>query len=146
MGGRFPEGKEANFYRPDPASTKICVEKWPVEVVFAGWEIGNDIITGGAYLKKSLPAKSPVWRAYQLYNNFEGRQSWDQAAILFAISSSNDYWDVRKEGYCVVADDGSNKWVQGKNDNQGYLTEKMEPAEVAKTIDALMTGIFSVNF
>ncbi len=35
MGGLFSEGKEANFYRPDPASTKICVERWPVQVVFA---------------------------------------------------------------------------------------------------------------
>lgn len=146
MGGMFPEGKEANFYRPDPASTKICVEKWPVQVVFAGWEIGNKIITGGAYLSKLLSSSSPVWRAYQLYNNFQGRQSWDQAAILYAISSSNDYWNVKKEGHCVVEEDGSNKWVQGRSDNQGYLVEKMNPDEVAKTIDALMTGIYTTNF
>lgn len=146
MGGKFPEGKEANFYRPDPASTKICVEQWPVPVVFSGWEIGNEIITGGEYLKKSLPAQNPVWRAYQLYNNFEGRQSWDQAAILYAISSSNDYWDLKKVGHCVIAEDGSNQWIQGKDNNQAYLLEKMKPEEVAKTIDALMIGIYSTNF
>lgn len=96
MGGAFPEGKEANFYRPDPESTKIAVENWPVQVVFAGQEIGNKIITGGMYLQKSLSQKSPVWRAYQLYNNFDGRQSWDQAAILYAISSSNQYWNLNR--------------------------------------------------
>src|SRR5690606_40790601 len=65
----------------------------------SGWEIGNSIITGADYLKKAISTKSPVWRAYQLYNNFAGRPSWDQASILYAISPSGDYWDVNKEGF-----------------------------------------------
>lgn len=145
MGGLFPEGKEANFYRPDPASTKVCVEKWPVPVVFAGWEVGNNVITGGKFLQKALSSQSPVWRAYQLYNNFQGRQSWDQASILYAATSSDDYWS-EKEGECVVADDGSNTWINGKTTGQSYLVEKMNPAEVAKVIDALMTGVYSSDF
>jgi inosine-uridine nucleoside N-ribohydrolase len=146
MGGTFPEGKEANFYRPDPGSTKTAVENWPVQVVFAGWEIGNDIITGAEFLQKSLPHESPVWRAYQLYNNFQGRQSWDQASILYAISSTNNYWNINKEGYCLVKEDGSNKWIKGKSSNHAYLQEKMDPKEVAKIIDALMVGIYREEF
>lgn len=146
MGGMFPEGKEANFYRPDLASSIISIEKWPVRVVFAGWEIGNKIISGGEYLRKSLTPKSPVWRAYQLYNNFQGRQSWDQVSVLYAVSSSNDYWDLKKGGHVAVAENGSNKWVPGTNSNQAYLVEKMKPEEVAKIIDALMTGVYSVGF
>lgn len=146
MGGMYPEGKEANFYRPDPASTKASVEKWPVQVVFAGWEVGDKIITGGAFLQKALSNKSPVWRAYQLYNNFEGRQSWDQASVLYAVSTSNDYWDLKKDGHLVVAKDGSNKWVSGAKGRQAYLVEKMPPVEVAKVIDALMTGKYSAGF
>jgi inosine-uridine nucleoside N-ribohydrolase len=146
MGGMFPAGKEANFSRPDPTSTSVCVEKWPVQVVFAGWEIGNDIITGGQYLQKSLSPKSPVWRAYQLYNNFQGRQSWDQASILYAVSTATDYWELQNKGYTLIAEDGSNKWTIGSNDNQAYLVKKMNPDEVAKIIDALMTGIYSTNF
>ena len=145
MGGMYPEGKEANFYRPDPASTKVCVEKWPVSVVFAGWEVGNKIITGGQFLQKALTPESPVWRAYQLYNNFQGRQSWDQVSILFAATSSDDYW-TRQEGECVVAGDGSNSWSNGKSTGQSYLVEKMNPAEVAKVIDALMTGVYGSGF
>jgi inosine-uridine nucleoside N-ribohydrolase len=146
MGGMYPEGKEANFYRPDPESTKVCVENWPGQVVFSGWELGNKIKTGGNYVKKILPAESPVWRAYQLYNNFEGRASWDQASVLYAISSSNDYWDLNREGYCKVAEDGSNKWVYAENTNHAYLLEKTDSNEVAKIIDALMTGIYSEEF
>ena len=148
MGGVFPQGKEANFYRPDPASTKVSVEGWPGKVVFAGWEIGNEIITGADYLRKSLSPENPVWRAYQLYNNFEGRQSWDQASVLYAISNSNDYWNLKKEGVVVVAEDGSNTWVSNKKDSQdqAYLVEKMNPIEVAKIIDAIMAGSYSPRF
>lgn len=146
MGGMFPEGKEANFYRPDPESTKIAVEKWPVKVVFAGWEIGNEIITGADFLKKSLPEHSPVWRAYQLYNNFQGRQSWDQASILYAVSSSEDYWDLNEEGRCVVMTDGSNTWKSGERSNHSYLIQKMNPKEIAKIIDALMVGFYGAEY
>lgn len=146
MGGAFPEGKEANFYRPDAASTKICVENWPGKVVFAGWEVGNIIITGGAYLKKTLTKENPVWKAYHYYNDFQGRQSWDQAAVLYAISQEDDYWNLNRNGYCKIAEDGSNFWVEGKNTNHAYLVEKMDPKEVAKVIDALMTGIYYDQF
>ncbi len=146
MGGMFPKGKEANFYRPDPGSTKFAVDNWPGEVVFAGWEIGNEIITGAEYLKKSLPKESPVWRAYELYNNFQGRQSWDQASILYAVSSSNEYWEVNRNGTCIVNEDGSNSWMDGPVSNHGYLKEKMNPAEVAKVVDALMVGNFSTGY
>ncbi len=145
MGGMYPEGKEANFYRPDPESTKIAVENWPGKVVFAGWELGNEIITGADYLKNALPQTSPVWRAYQLYNNFQGRQSWDQASILYAIASSDDYWGVQ-EGQCLVMEDGSNKWVDKKESYQAYLIKKMNPVEVAKVIDSLMVGIYRPGF
>ena len=146
MGGTFPEGKEANFYRPDPASTKMSVEKWPAPVVFAGWEIGKDVITGGAYLQKSLSEKNPVWRSYQLYNNFQGRPSWDQISVLYAISSSNDYWDLNQVGHVVVAKDGSNKWVPGGKGNQAHLVQKMNPVELAKIIDALMAGQYNTSY
>jgi hypothetical protein len=51
MGGLFPAGKEANFFRPDPLSTVYSLANWKRPVVFAGWEIGKDVITGGQYLR-----------------------------------------------------------------------------------------------
>lgn len=147
MGGKYPEGKEANFYRPDPASTNTAVEQWPVEVVFTGYEIGNEIITGADFFKKMLSDESPVWRAYELFNNFEGRQSWDQAAVLYAVSPfKNDYWNVNREGYVKVNQDGSNTWISGKKSNHAHLVEKMDPDEIAKIMDGLMIGIYSSKF
>lgn len=147
MGGKFPSGKEANFYRPDPESTQYCITNWPSKVVFAGWEIGNEVITGGSFLKKYLSVGHPVWRAYELYNNFKGRQSWDQVSILYSITGNDKYWNVNSMGYCRVNSDGSNHWIEDdRTYGQGHLTEKENPDEVAKIIDALMVGIYSPDF
>jgi len=146
MGGNYPEGKEANFYRPDPQSTVVSLAKYPGKVVFSGWELGNKVLTGGQYLKRSIPSDSPVWRAYQLYNDFAGRPSWDQTSILCAVANPEAYWEVEVNGINAVTEDGSNKWVYGKASNHAYLKEKINPEEVAKIIDALMAGIFSPAF
>ncbi|MCC5939569.1 MAG: nucleoside hydrolase [Lunatimonas sp.] len=146
MGGMYPSGKEANFYRPDPASTVYSVENWPGKVVFSGWELGNDIITGGRFLESYLDRSSPVWRAYQLYNGFAGRQSWDQTSILYAVSADKAYWDLVTGGRCVVAADGSNHWDTQGTSSHAYLVPKTAPGEVAKIIDALMVGIYRDEF
>ncbi|WP_155907445.1 nucleoside hydrolase [Lunatimonas lonarensis] len=146
MGGMYPKGKEANFYRPDPASTVYAIENWKGRVVFAGWELGNEIITGGFFLKTFLDESSPVWRSYQLYNDFSGRQSWDQASILYAVSPNKGYWDLVDRGRCIVAPDGSNHWDSNLPSSHAYLVKKADPSEVAKIIDALMVGIYRDGF
>jgi purine nucleosidase len=146
MGGNYPEGKEANFYRPDPQSTVVGLAKYPGKAVFSGWDLGNKILTGGQYLKKSIPEDSPLWRAYELYNDFAGRPSWDQTSILYAVADPDAYWELDRHGKNTVANDGSNKWEPGNAGNHGYLKEKMDPVEVAKIIDALMAGVFSIEF
>ncbi len=145
MGGQFPEGKEANFYRPDPESTQITVDRWPGKVIYSGWEIGNKIITGGAFLKKSLSPESPVYQGYKLYNDFAGRQSWDQSMLLYVISPDS-YWELSPKGKAIVQEDGSNMWEVNEWANQQYLVEKVTPSEVAKVIDALMVGVYRVGF
>ena len=145
MGGQFPEGKEANFYRPDPESTQITVKEWPGRVIFSGWEIGNEIITGGEFLKKSLSPKSPVYLGYQLYNDFAGRQSWDQSILLYLISPDS-YWELGPKGKALVHKDGSNAWQADENGQQQYLIPKTPPSEVAKIIDALMVGYYREGF
>ncbi|MBE0536193.1 MAG: nucleoside hydrolase [Phycisphaerae bacterium] len=138
MGGNYPRGKEPNFYRPDPESTAICVARWPGTVVFSGGEIGNPIKTGGAVLKEQGSPGSPVRRAYDLYNAFAGRASWDQTAVLYAVRGCGAYWSLHSEGYNHVSADGSNEWRPSPDKPHAYLVEKMAPAELAKVIDALM--------
>ncbi len=138
MGGRFPEGKEANFYRPDPLSTVNCLAKWERPVIFAGWEVGNELITGGPGFRLRSDPESPVYRSYQLYNEFTGRASWDQVAVLEAIEGPGSFFDVKKDGHCAVSPDGSNEWKAPANGLHGYLTIKAEPEIIRNRIEDLM--------
>ncbi|MBD2705630.1 nucleoside hydrolase [Spirosoma sp. BT702] len=140
MGGQFPSGKEANFYRPDPASTVNCLAKWTLPVTFAGWEVGNQLVTGGADFKARCKSSSPVYRSYELYNNFKGRASWDQVAVLEAVEGVSSYFSVVKDGHCAVSADGSNTWTFPANPLHGYLAIKFTPEAIRNRIEELMLG------
>lgn len=141
MGGQFPEGKEANFYRPDPMSTVYCVGNWNQEVVFCGWEIGNNVITGGKGLKDNLNPTHPLYRGYQLYNDFAGRPSWDQIAVLLLTAEAEKFFHS-KTGTCIVNPDGSNNWEDDRNGKHKYVT--FSPSADVNSIvyyaEKLMTG------
>jgi purine nucleosidase len=141
MGGMYPGGKEANFYRPHPESTVVCVNNWPTKVVFSGWELGRDIITGGESFRRKIAKDSPVRRAYELYNNFAGRHSWDQTSVLYAVrgTANGTLWSVQWVGANHVFPDGSNEWrASPDNANHGYLIPKMDPEKIAHMLEELM--------
>lgn len=137
MGGLFPKGKEANFYRPDPESTVYCLKEWKKPVIFAGWEVGVKIETGGEYLKSKLPLSSPVYRAYELFNNFKGRASWDQVAVFLLKDEAGEYFERITNGYCHVYEDGSNEWIPNKDSEHEYLRFKQGANynEIARIMD-----------
>ncbi len=62
MGGAFPEGKEWNF-EMCPQSAQYVVAHWPTPIMFTGFEIGYDIMTG-ARLCMEAPEDHPVRKAY----------------------------------------------------------------------------------
>ncbi len=140
MGGQFPSGKEANFYRPDPASTVYCLANWPKPAVFCGWEIGRYVITGNAVLKAGLPSQSPLYRAYELYNNFGGRSSWDQVTAFLLADEAADYLELDNAGHCHVNEDGSNSWVSGPPGLQSYVKfrDGADKKKLAQKISDLM--------
>lgn len=139
MGGQLPRGKEANFYKPDPLSTVYCLEHWKNEVVFVDVEIGFKIITAGKYLKDNLTKNNPVYRSYELYNNFAGKASWDQLAVLMLNEKSKEFFDIVSDGYMTATDDGRNEWVVGKSKNKkhSYIAIKsgVDPKVIGKYID-----------
>jgi inosine-uridine nucleoside N-ribohydrolase len=139
MGGKIPAGREANLVN-DGAAAAYAIGNWPTPIIFSGFEIGKDIMTG-ANLKK-VPETSPVRRGYQLFNGLKDRESWDQTALLYAVrgldGSLNDYWDVETRGYLHVDDDGANEWRESPNKAHSYLVRKMDPKKIAAAIEALM--------
>ncbi len=141
MGGHYPEGKEANFYRPDPLSTVYCVNNWKKEVLFCGWEAGNPIITGADRVKNALAPGHPVYRGYELYNGFAGRQSWDQVAVLMLLEVNERFFSL-VHGTCMVAPDGSNTWENNPSGPHSYIVINplVGPEIISKYIDQLMVG------
>ncbi len=142
MGGKFPEGQEANLVNDGPAAA-YAIEHWPTPIIFSGWEIGNEIMTGAKL--RNTPIGTPVRRAYELYNNLENRQSWDQTAVLYAVRGLDgglaEYWDVVSEGYLHVNQDGSNQWRTSPDKDHAYLVRKMDPKQIAAVIEELMVRL-----
>eukprot|EP01089_Gocevia_fonbrunei_P023091 TRINITY_DN9587_c0_g1_i1.p2 TRINITY_DN9587_c0_g1~~TRINITY_DN9587_c0_g1_i1.p2 ORF type:complete len:325 (+),score=58.01 TRINITY_DN9587_c0_g1_i1:3401-4375(+) len=149
MGGTYPNGLEANFHRPDPVSTVYCLNNWEKEAIFCGWELGNEIITGGDYLKSNLDTSNPIYRAYELYNNFSGRPAWDQAAVmLLDKETATQFFNLNTDGYVSVKKDGGNQWHSGESEkgkNHAYISikENIDPESIATTMDDLVLELES---
>lgn len=140
MGGQYPSGREWNFYQ-DAKATVDVISHWPVPIVFVGFEIGKDIMTGAKL--RSLPPSNPVRHSYELHNKLEGRPSWDQLAVYYAVMTENgeqsDWW-AKVQGSNSVSDDGSNSWLnqqQSKIDH-AYLVQRGESATITAKIEQLM--------
>ena len=139
MGGRFPEGKEFNLDR-DPAATRYVVEHWPTPILFSGFEIGWEVLTGKR-LVAERPADNPVREVYRICMNFteedrQGRQSWDQTAVLVAVRGHEPYFGVER-GRTVVDSTGYNTWEAGLGPHR-HLTFRMPVPELTRQIEQLM--------
>jgi len=139
MGGKLPEGREANLIHDGP-SAAYAIAHWPAPLVFSGFEIGNEIMTGAKLCE--VPDGTPVRRSYELYNGLKDRQSWDQTAVLYAVRGLNGkrtgFWDTASDGYMHVKEDGSNVWRMAPDKDHSYLVRKKNPTEIAAVIEELM--------
>lgn len=135
MGGQYPSGREWNFYQ-DAISARSVILKWPGPIVFCGFEMGADVLTGFGLRKMS---GNPLHLAYQVYNGLKNRPSWDQIAVLAAVlGTDNNFWRLEKGGCNQISADGANYWVRGAPHNQAYLVKTVPPVEIARQIEAVM--------
>ena len=133
MGGRYPSGSESNF-NVDPEATRTVVEEWPTPIMFSGYEIGEDVLTGSALWDAG--EENPVRQAYHLWDLYFARRftpefdpstgiwphsSFDQTAVLYAVRGLREYWDARTDGRNVILDDGSNSWQASPDADHAYL-------------------------
>ena len=140
MAGRFPEGKEFNVFM-DSTSSQIVFSKWPTEVIFSGFEIGEKIKTGLPLVQNNAIQNSPVKDVFRIClpmaeEDHNGRSSWDETAVLVAVKGFEPYYSV-ESGSIIVNDDGSNSWDKDGN-NQFYLVEKLPHEQVQQLINNLI--------
>lgn len=140
MAGWFPEGKEFNVYI-DSAASKNVFENWPGEIIFTGFEIGREILTG-LRLIKSPVQNSPVADAFRISipmspEDMNGRMSWDETAVLIGVYGTDGFFNTRR-GRIIIYPDGSNGW---KDDDAGkhlHVTPEMPLNELTKFIEDRM--------
>ena len=139
MAGIFPEGSEFNV-REDSTSSKYVFDHWPTRIVLSGFEIGNKILTGKKLIASSL--KSPAKMAFSIAiplspQDKNGRQSWDQTAVLTAVKGSAFAFDQVK-GQMVTEPSGFNRWTNKADGLHAYLLFKKSPAELSELIESYM--------
>ena len=138
MGGDYPQGKEWNFIQ-DPEASKRAVENWPTKIIFVGYTLGLNILTGQTLQKAE--ESCPIRLAYQLHNNFSGRPSWDQLAVLYALLTDrkrDELFTVSTPGQNTIQADGSNVWNEKLDGVHHVLGLRADPEQVAERIENLM--------
>ena len=139
MAGIFPEGSEFNV-REDSTSSKYVFDHWPTRIVLSGFEIGNKILTGNKLIGSSL--KSPAKMAFSIAipmspQDKNGRQSWDQTAVLAAVKGSAFAFDQVK-GQILTEPSGFNRWINKADGLHSYLVFKKSPEELSGLIESYM--------
>jgi inosine-uridine nucleoside N-ribohydrolase len=143
MGGEFPSGTEWNFAQ-DPMSARSVVRMWPSPIIFAGFELGEKVVSGNALIQ--LGDEHPLRLIYQLHNRLEGRPSWDQLAVFYAMLDSEkryEYFRVSEPGKVSVGSDGYNHWKPAPRGNHAYLRLAIDSPSMSKLVDKAMIGEFS---
>ena len=138
MAGTFPEGREFNVY-VDVQASQFVISEWPTPILFSGFEIGSQILTGKRLVESGLQG-DPIVDTYTMclpQDNPAGRDSWDQTATLVAVRGASDYFDL-EYGTITINDDGSNTWVKDPNGRQAHLLFKMPKDQLTAEIEHLM--------
>lgn len=138
MAGVFPKGREYNIYS-DANSASTVIHNWPTEIVFCGFEIGYQIITG-QQVRRMQAENNPIKDIYELsmsQGEPQGRWSWDQATIWAAIKGYSPHYTYER-GIMRVDNNGTNEWHsinQGKHLKLVLLTP---PEEMASLLEKYM--------
>ena len=140
MGGQYPSGREWNFHQ-DPTASAYVVKHWPTPIVFSGFEVGKDVLTGAGLRHKNLDPQ-PVQQSYMLYNGLTDRPSWDQVTVYYAVITANgqqtDLWSSI-QGKNSVQEDGSNLWQNTTEASQhSYLVQNGPTETITDLIEQLM--------
>jgi inosine-uridine nucleoside N-ribohydrolase len=137
MGGQFPSGLEWNF-RMDADSARHVAERWPTPIMYCGYEIGADIMTGSRLFAEA-PADHPVRRAYEWFLGGPGdRNSWDLTAVLYGVRGLGTYFGARMGGKAEVLADGANRWVDAAGGADGYLIRRTAGDDLKEELERLM--------
>jgi inosine-uridine nucleoside N-ribohydrolase len=144
MGGDFSGStKPETNIRTHREAARVVAESWPGEIVWQGFEVGRDIMTGERL--KGTPPANPVRRAYELRRfgkraSIDGGQpSYDQAAALYAVRGPEpEFWTLVSGGRVAIDAEGVTTWRPDPEGRHVQVRLAVEPPRLAAVIEELM--------
>ena len=132
MGGVNNDGFNLSRHNLVSVTEKI-IRNWPTPLVIS--QPGSRILTGPGL--KYSPEKNPVREAYYKFfsNNFCGRPSWDQVAVLYGVRGLSDYFSRNTTGTGSLRN--GYKW-QMKPGHRSFLKALLPVDSYAKIIQDMM--------
>ena len=124
----------------DSIASYDVINAWPTEILFSGWEIGSDILTGKQASMLDVE-NNPIKDAYAIalaQDNPEGRSSWDLTAVFTAIKGAEPYFNTER-GKINVERNGSNTWTTDENGNHVILVQKLPVEEMGAILENYIT-------
>ena len=142
MGGNWQDGtkKECNFTKAPKATYSInkIMELCPVEIVFLGFEVGCDVISG-RYLSRHK--KDMLYGIFSDYGFGDGRASWDPLTAYLACTGNINAAGYRQvRGWASIdTTTGFTDFVEDENGKHSYVVKLKENEEYADCLDEIMT-------
>lgn len=141
MAGEFPTGFETNI-KVDSKASKYAIDHWPTPIVFSGAEVGRKILTGLKLIHNENITNNPVKDTYKLVmthvpRDKNGRSSYDQTAVMYAIYGSSDFFDL-EQGRFILDDQGNNSWEKSVSGPHFRLILKSTETSIAGFIEDKM--------
>ncbi|MCR5484519.1 MAG: hypothetical protein K6F09_02880 [Clostridiales bacterium] len=140
MAGRWdtPNGREYNLcaYPVNAEAGSYICENSPVPLVFLGFEVGYEVITG-----KDLPSEGLVGLSFELKNGSRrGNPSWDPMTALAAVIGDDEKAGYRRVYGKASVDPGTgeNNFTEDENGSHCYLIKTMPDEYYATEIDKIL--------
>ena len=139
MAGKFPKGKEFNI-RIDPISAANVLEKYKGMIVFSGYEVGKEIMTGFS----SAQENNPVYDCYRLHTGGglpHLNSSYDLTAVQYAFEGNSDFYGLSKPVKITVDMNGEMAAEKDKFSNRYHILRKADPGAIAEYLNKMLTEI-----
>jgi hypothetical protein len=142
--GRFAAGPVDPIIRRDVAGFRKLLAEWPSPVVMAGTELSEALPFPGTSLESGTAwaPHHPIVDAYRAFRPMPyDAPSRTLAAVLYAVSTDQPYFDLSPPGTIAVADDGHTRFTPSPDGRHRYLIAKPDQKEpLLKTYVEMVTA------
>lgn len=137
FGEKYAKHKEYNVIMDLPAARKM-IAVWPTEIIFSGWEVGEQIKYLPASINEDfeyLPAHA-VKEAYRFYRGLDKPQAtFDMNSVLYVARPNRGYYTLSEPGTVSFDEEGRTIFKPDSNGKHRY--QLVDPTQIAVAREAL---------